>query len=69
MPTRTAASQIRSGSVTLSYVRFGSKADMAACQRDVRFTPESGHSQCKNNVRLVPIADISQTSLDHGVSN
>jgi len=51
MPTRTAASQIRSGSVTLSYVRFGSKADMAACQRDVRFTPESGHSQCKNNVR------------------
>ena len=51
MPTRTAASQIRSGSVTLSYVRFESKADMAACQRDVRFTPESGHSQCKNNVR------------------
>ena len=24
-------------------VRFGSKADMAARPRDVRFTPESGH--------------------------
>ncbi len=24
-------------------VRFGSKADMGACVRDVRFTPESGH--------------------------
>ena len=24
-------------------VRFGSKADISACVRDVRFTPESGH--------------------------
>jgi len=24
-------------------VRFGSKADIGACPRDVRFTPESGH--------------------------
>src|SRR5262249_7099564 len=24
-------------------VRFGSKADIARCQTDVRFTPESGH--------------------------
>ena len=24
-------------------VRFGSKADISACPRDVRFTPESGH--------------------------
>jgi hypothetical protein len=28
--------------VTL-YVRFGSKADIEAPRRDVRFTPESGH--------------------------
>src|SRR6516165_8282970 len=25
-------------------VRFGSKADVARCQADFRFTPESGHS-------------------------
>jgi hypothetical protein len=24
-------------------VRFGSKADIKACLRDVRFTPKSGH--------------------------
>jgi hypothetical protein len=30
----------------LSAVRFGSLADMATGQRDVRFTPESGHLQC-----------------------
>ena len=42
MPTRTAASQIRSGSVTLSYVRFGSLADISRCSRHVRFAPESG---------------------------
>jgi hypothetical protein len=37
------ASQIRSGSVTLSYVRFGSLADMCAAKGDVCFAPESGH--------------------------
>ncbi len=25
-------------------VRFGSKADISACVRDVRFTPKSGHA-------------------------
>jgi hypothetical protein len=25
------------------HVRFGSKADIVGCQRDVRFTPKSGH--------------------------
>jgi hypothetical protein len=25
------------------YIRFGSKADIKACLRDVRFTPQSGH--------------------------
>jgi hypothetical protein len=25
------------------HVRFGSKADIARCQADVRFTPKSGH--------------------------
>ena len=28
-------------------VRFGSKADMCAAKRHVRFTPESGHVRCK----------------------
>ena len=27
----------------LAHVRFGSKADIARCQADVRFTPKSGH--------------------------
>ena len=27
-------------------VRFGSKADMCAAKRYVRFTPESGHVRC-----------------------
>jgi hypothetical protein len=27
-------------------IRFGSKADIPTSQRDVRFTPESGHVQC-----------------------
>jgi hypothetical protein len=26
-----------------AHVRFGSKADMKLCNRDVRFTPKSGH--------------------------
>jgi hypothetical protein len=26
-----------------AHVRFGSKADMATSQRNVRFTPKSGH--------------------------
>ena len=26
-------------------VRFGSKADIWTCAKDVRFTPESGHSR------------------------
>jgi hypothetical protein len=26
-----------------AHVRFGSKADIARCQADVRFTPRSGH--------------------------
>jgi hypothetical protein len=51
MPTRTAASQIRSGSVTLSYVRFGSKADMCSAKGHVRFTPESDAECVHSNVR------------------
>jgi len=27
----------------ISHVRFGSKADIGRCPRDVRFTPKSGH--------------------------
>ena len=44
MPTRTGASQIHSGSVTLSYVRFGSKADILHAGNDVCFIPKSGRS-------------------------
>ena len=49
-------------------VRFGSLADIAACQRDVRFTPKSGHSRQlettqKQSVQLIArfgsSADIS----------
>jgi hypothetical protein len=41
-------------------VRFGSKADMTASQRDVRFTPNSGRSQCKS---FMPIADIFSNEI------
>src|SRR5215469_1044648 len=30
---------------SLADVRFGSKADISACPRHVRFTPKSGHQQ------------------------
>jgi hypothetical protein len=64
---KTAASQIRSGSVTLSYVRFGSKADMCSANSHVRFTPKSGQVRCISHVRFVPIADIIGL-FDHFVS-
>src|SRR5262249_37312681 len=32
------------GITVVAHVRFGSKADIGACPRHVRFTPESGHS-------------------------
>jgi hypothetical protein len=34
---------VRDIHASLRHVRFGSKADIRACPRDVRFTPESGH--------------------------
>jgi hypothetical protein len=33
-------------------VRFGSKADISACPRHVRFTPESGHYRSANKYPL-----------------
>jgi len=30
-----------------AYVRFGSKADISACPRHVRFTPKSRHSSAR----------------------
>jgi hypothetical protein len=33
-------------------VRFGSKADICAAIRHVRFTPESGHVRCKGECPL-----------------
>jgi hypothetical protein len=38
-------------------VRFGSKADMARSNFDVRFTPESGHCRRKMNVCFGPIRE------------
>jgi len=35
-------------------VRFGSKADIAASPKNVRFTPESGHSAAQQNARRAP---------------
>ena len=37
-----------------THVRFGSKADMCAAKRHVRFTPESGHVQCNYGCPLSP---------------
>ena len=39
-------------------VRFGSKADIGAGPRDVRFTPKSRHWNSVVDVRFVPKADI-----------
>ena len=35
------------GSQCMFNVRFGSKADISACPRHVRFTPESGHGSAR----------------------
>ena len=41
-------------------VRYGSKADMALLNFDVRFTPESGHSIAAiRNVRFGPTTDMA----------
>ena len=38
----------------VGHVRFGSKADIAPRNLDVRFTPKSGHSLVQLDVRFVP---------------
>jgi hypothetical protein len=47
-------------------VRFGSKADILAVSRHVRFTPNSGHRSARPRRRsaLPPIADIAQRDQD-----
>ena len=44
-PEAIPVSKLESGAVSRPAfdVRFGSKADIRTCARDVRFTPESGH--------------------------
>jgi hypothetical protein len=42
-----------------AHVRFGSITDIETCQRDVRFTPNSGHCRTRLDVRFVPKADVS----------
>jgi hypothetical protein len=42
-------------------VRFGSKADIAACPGDVRFTPESGHEQSSAECPLRANSGHSET--------
>ena len=41
-----------------AHVAYGSKADMTALSRDVRFTPKADTDQSALNVRKVPEADI-----------
>jgi len=48
-------------------VRSGSKADMAACPIDVRFTPKSGHAERIWDVRYVPEADSCTAANDTAV--
>ena len=42
------------------HVRFGSKADMSACPRDVRFTPNSGHQYDLGRSSVGKIGNISR---------
>src|SRR5262249_12866569 len=46
---------------TADYVRFGSKADIGACRRDVRFTPKSGHW---NSVLKCPLCAKSRSARE-----
>ena len=46
-------------------VRFGSKADIAGCPNDVRFTPKSGHVQCTRQRLLCANSGHSQPSNTH----
>jgi hypothetical protein len=39
-----------------AHVRFGSKADIADCEANVRFTPKSGHSSAQ---LACPVEDLS----------
>ena len=43
-------------------VRFGSKADMNACPRYVRFTPDSGHVRCKEGCPLCALSGLMHRS-------
>ena len=45
--------------------RFGSKADILASQRDVRFTPESGHLQCIEVRPLWAKSELVRCSKQH----
>src|SRR6516165_4786422 len=42
------------------HVRFGSKADIKACPRDVRFTPKSGHRLSLSGCPLCAKSGLTQ---------
>jgi len=47
-------------------VSFGSKADISACVRNVRFTPESGHSAGTEKCPLSAISGHLGDQTNHG---
>jgi hypothetical protein len=50
------------------YIRFGSKADIGACPRDVRFAPQKRTlDQHGRDVRFVPKADILRCSANQRI--
>src|SRR5207344_1252942 len=49
-----------------THVRFGSKADIAACPSDGRFTPESGHVRCKKE--CPPCANSGHSAI-HSITS
>jgi hypothetical protein len=51
-----------------AHVRFGSKADITSIQRDVRFTPESGHSPPRSQCPLSAISG-HRANLYSGTAN
>jgi hypothetical protein len=71
--TPTRAARLPPSLAVLDF-RNGSKADISACQRHVRFTPESGHCPADRDVRFGPQADIMRCSyrsqlLGHALLN
>jgi hypothetical protein len=50
---------------SIRHVRFGSKADMATSQHNVRFTPESGHWNSVAECLLCAKSRLMHRSKNH----